>query len=109
MGHHDANFFFCSILIWEIAKVLRQAPIQNMFSVPILIFFLFVNPIQSVRCTEEPMATCDIRDVLFLYNKRSMDIQIQQTGCKCISKCHSDPQLEFPHRPPSIAIIVVET
>ena len=45
-------------------------------------------------------------DVLFLYYKRSMDIPNHQTGY--ISKYYSYPQLAFPHRPASIAPIVVE-
>ena len=52
------------------------------------------------------MAMCDIRDVLFLHYKHFMDIPNHQTGY--ISKYYSDPQLEFPHKPPSIASIAVE-
>ena len=52
------------------------------------------------------MIPCDIRDVLSLNYKRSMDIPNHQTGC--ISKYYSDPELDFPHVPPSIAPIVVE-
>ena len=38
--------------------------------------------------------------------QRMVDIPNHQTGY--ISKCYSDPQLEFPHEAGEIAIIVVE-
>ena len=52
------------------------------------------------------MAIWDITDVLFLNYQRMVNIPIHQTGC--ISKCYSDPQLEFPHVNGEIALIVVE-
>jgi hypothetical protein len=52
------------------------------------------------------MATCNIRDVLFLNYHRMVDIPNHQTGC--ISKYYSDPQFAFPLGRDEIAIIVVE-
>ena len=70
-------------------------------------FFSFREP-NSVGALHRRtyMTIWDIRDVLFFNYKSCMDIPNHQTGY--ISKYYSDPQLEFPHVPPSIAIIVVE-